>query len=131
MSGIPTSDDLKKLIEDFTTSYQRWQRAASAHAALLRVPGGVLAPPVLEIVVKGENGEPIRIAIDLSHVPTMDQSTILNPMIDLLYSEYKQSLFDAGVAASAAHRLLETQERFRVAERSPSSGSVPTKREWT
>ena len=131
MSGIPTSDDLKKLIEDFTMSYQRWQRAAAAHAALLRAPGGEWPPPLLEIVVKGENGEPIRIAIDLSHIPTTDQSTILNPMIDILYAEYKQSLFDAGAAASAAHRLLEAQERFRVPERGPSPFGSPTGRELT
>jgi hypothetical protein len=129
MPGIPTSDDLKKSIEDFTVACQRWQRAAAAHAALLRIQGGELPPPVLELVVKGENGEPIRIAIDLSHVPTVDSSTILNPLIDFLYIEYKQSLFDAGVAASASHRLLENQERFRVPERNPYPSSIPTPRE--
>jgi hypothetical protein len=129
MPGIPTSDELKKSIEDFTMSYQRWQRAAAAHAALLRIQAGELPPPTLEFVIKGENGEPIRIAIDLSRVPTMDNSTILNPMIDFLYVEYRQSLFDAGLAASASHRLLESQERFRASERNPYPSPFPAPRE--
>lgn len=90
-----------------------------------------MPPPVLELVVKGENGEPVRIAIDLSHVSTLVSSNILDPMIDFLYVEYKQSLYDAGAAASASHRLLENQERFRVPERNPYPSAIPTPRERT
>ena len=129
MPGMPTSDELQKTIEDFTNAYQRWQRAAAAHAALLRIQGEELPPPILEFVVKGENGEPIRIAIDMSHLSTVDVSTMLNPMVDFLYGEYKQSLFDAGVAASASHRLMETQERLRASERTSYPSGIPSSRE--
>jgi hypothetical protein len=129
MSGIPSSDDLTRSIEDFTAAYQRWQRAATAHDVLLRIQGGELPPPLLEFVVKGKNGEPVRVSIDLSHLPAGDTANILNPMVDFLYGEYKQSLFDAGLAASASHKLLETQERFHGVDGSSPSGGMPGPRD--
>jgi len=113
MSEIPASDELQKTIGDFTRACERWQRAATSHSALVRVQEGELTPPVFEFSIKGETGEPMRVTIDMSHMNAKDMTGILNPVIDFLYGEYKQSLLDAGMAATASHRLLEAQERMQ------------------
>lgn len=123
MAGIPAHDDLQKSINDFTRAYERWQRAATAHSALMRIQGGELPPPTIELVVPGEGGAPMQIAIDLGRMTKEQVVSILDPMLDSLYQEYKQSLLEVGTAATASHRLLEVMERSRrmAMEREPGN----------
>jgi hypothetical protein len=119
MATTPENGDLKSLIEDFSRACRRWQRAASARSVLLQIQDGEVPPPLMELSSKVEGGEPVRVAIDLTRLASGEVAGLLGPTIEFLYREYKQSLMDAGVAALAAHKLLEANEWSET----PSSGA--------
>lgn len=110
MSTIPEDSELRGQIEAFSRAYQRWEAAASARAVLLQIQEGELPPPMIEVASTVENGESVRVGVDLSGLAAQEAGIILGPMLDFLYREYKRCLFEAGTAATASHSILESQE---------------------
>ena len=110
MSTIPEDGELRSQIEAFSRAYQNWEAAASARAVILQIQEGELPPPTVEVASTMENGEPVRVGVDLSGLASQEAGMILEPMLDFLYREYKRCLWEAGTAASASHRILESQE---------------------